>query len=287
MASTSAADCALALFSGWVARFGVPAAITSDRGPQFTSALWAALCQLLRIEHIPTTAFHPQGNGLVERLHRRLKDALRARSAGPNWFLHLPWVLLAVRSTPHDASASSPAEDLYGAQLVVPGEFLDSPEPPPVEFLSRLRAVVDRVALPTWHNVSKSVPLPAAPPPSLLACRRVFVRRDGNRPPLTAAYDGPYLVLRRSVHHFELQVGSRTDTVSVHRLKPAYLPDDATAAQPPKRGRPRLPPAVPPPRVVRRVHFLSAVEVIPVSDGPSVVSRRPVRLRRPPARLLL
>ena len=162
--------------------------------------------------------------------------------------------------------------------------------------------VVDRVALPTRHNVSKSVPLPAAPPPSLLACRHVFVRKDGHRLPLTAAYDGPYLILRRSVHHFELQVGSRTDTVSVHRLKPAYLPDDAKAAQPPRRGRPHktaaeLPPiirrgeqaTVPPPRVDRRVHFLLAVEVIPLAvlDGSSVVSRLPVRLRRPPARLLL
>jgi hypothetical protein len=56
VSSTAAADCAAALFAGWVQRFGLPAAITSDRGPQFTSALWAALCKLLDITHIPTTA---------------------------------------------------------------------------------------------------------------------------------------------------------------------------------------------------------------------------------------
>ncbi len=66
VSATSAADCAAALFSGWVQRFGLPAAITSDRGPQFTSAVWAALCRLLNIQHIPTTAYHPQSNGLVE-----------------------------------------------------------------------------------------------------------------------------------------------------------------------------------------------------------------------------
>ncbi len=38
VSATAAADCTAALFSGWVQRFGLPAAITSDRGPQFTSA---------------------------------------------------------------------------------------------------------------------------------------------------------------------------------------------------------------------------------------------------------
>ena len=79
LASITAAECARALFAGWVSRFGVPATITSDRGAQFTSALWAGLCSLLNIQHSPTTAYHPQSNGLVERFHRPLKDALRSR----------------------------------------------------------------------------------------------------------------------------------------------------------------------------------------------------------------
>ncbi|MFO0006952.1 MAG: DDE-type integrase/transposase/recombinase, partial [bacterium] len=78
MSATSVADCAMALLHGWIQRFGVPTTITSDRGQQFTSALWAATCRLLSITHVPTTAYHPQANGLVERFHRRLKDALRA-----------------------------------------------------------------------------------------------------------------------------------------------------------------------------------------------------------------
>jgi cleavage and polyadenylation specificity factor subunit 1 len=64
--SVAAADCAAALLQGWIQRFGVPSTITSDRGPQFTSQLWAALCKLLSINHVQTTAYHPQANGLVE-----------------------------------------------------------------------------------------------------------------------------------------------------------------------------------------------------------------------------
>ena len=40
---TSAADCAADLVAGWVARFGVPASLTSDRGPQFSGAIWGEL----------------------------------------------------------------------------------------------------------------------------------------------------------------------------------------------------------------------------------------------------
>jgi transposase InsO family protein len=75
---TSAAACAKALFFSWISRFGVPETITSDRKTQFTSNIWSNLCEMLHISYRQTTAYHPESNGAVERLHRRLKDALRA-----------------------------------------------------------------------------------------------------------------------------------------------------------------------------------------------------------------
>ena len=41
--------CTNALIRGWISRFGVPADITSDRGPQFTSSLWSNLNKMLGI----------------------------------------------------------------------------------------------------------------------------------------------------------------------------------------------------------------------------------------------
>jgi transposase InsO family protein len=79
--ATSATDCAEAFISGWVARFGVPATLTSDRGVQFTSSFWSAVMSRLGVRHNTTTAFHPQSNGMVERFHRRLKEALKVRAA--------------------------------------------------------------------------------------------------------------------------------------------------------------------------------------------------------------
>jgi transposase InsO family protein len=67
MRDIAAATCADTLFAGWISRYGVPVQLTSDRGTQFTSAIWDALCQQLGIQHQPSTAFHPQANGMVER----------------------------------------------------------------------------------------------------------------------------------------------------------------------------------------------------------------------------
>ncbi len=105
LTNTAATDVAAALFSGWISRFGLPDTITSDRGPQFTSNIWNSLCLLLQIKHRPTTACHPQANGMVERLHHRLKDVLRTRGANATWAAELPWVpgppLSAARGLQH------------------------------------------------------------------------------------------------------------------------------------------------------------------------------------------
>jgi transposase InsO family protein len=90
MRDIAAATCADTLIAGWISRYGVPAQLTSDLGPQFTLAIWDALCEQLGIQHQPTTAFHPQANGMVERCHRRLKDALRARLAGSDCMATTP-----------------------------------------------------------------------------------------------------------------------------------------------------------------------------------------------------
>ena len=120
---TSAAACARALFRGWISHFGVPAVMTSDRGTQFTSSLWAALCTLLGIQHVQTTAYHPEGNGLVEHFHRRLKGALRARCAGPDWFDHLPWVMLGLRAATREDNAISPSQAVFGSTVCLSGQL--------------------------------------------------------------------------------------------------------------------------------------------------------------------
>ena len=60
---------------------------------------------------------------------------------------------------------------------------------------------------------------------------------------MSSLYRGPYLVLRRSKTFFVLQISEKTDSVSVHRLKPVFFSSPIVPGVPPVRGRPRLVPA--------------------------------------------
>ena len=157
---------------------------------------------------------------MIERFHCSLKSALRSRLAGSDWFLHLPLVLLGLRTVPKDDTGLSVSKAVYGSSLTVPGEFLGSPELPPASFLQNIENTLTGFAVPPPHHVCKSPPQQL--PPALLTAEFVFVREDASIPSLAPLYRGPYLVLERKSKFFRLQIGSRTDVVSVDRLKPAF-----------------------------------------------------------------
>ena len=236
---TTSMGCAQALVSHWISRFGIPMDISSDRGPQFTSQLWSAIAQLLgtRLHH--TTAYHPQSNGLVERFHRHLKSALRARLTGPNWTRELPWVLLGIRTAPKEDLGCSSAELVYGTPLTVPGDFVANPttQSDHNEHLERLREQVRSLApVPTSQHGTRRSSVPT----SLQKTKFVFIRRDAHRSPLQCPYEGPFKVIQPGPKTFLVDIGGRAETISVDRLKSAHvdLEKPVQVAIPRPRGRP-------------------------------------------------
>ena len=226
LATTSPADCARALFRGWIARFGVPAAITSDRGSQFTSAVWATLCELLNIWHMQTTAYHPEGNGLVERFHHRLKDALRACCAAPDWIQHLPWVMLGIRAMPREDTDITPTKAVFGSALVLPGQIVTDPETSLDNFMSQNKATLSRSEnLSTRHNTAAAHVHPTELPAALLDTSHVLVCWNGHVPPLAPLYDGPYTILCQAAQYFTIQMGAKEEVVSTSHLKPCRTPN--------------------------------------------------------------
>ena len=67
---------------------------------------------------------------MVERFHRQLKNSLCACLASYDWFEHLPWVLLGLRTSPREDFATSASEAVYGSDSTLPGQFLEVQDPP-------------------------------------------------------------------------------------------------------------------------------------------------------------
>ena len=55
---------------------GLPKKVVSDRGPQFVAEFMKELYQLLGIKLAATTAYHPQGDGQMERINQELEQYL-------------------------------------------------------------------------------------------------------------------------------------------------------------------------------------------------------------------
>jgi hypothetical protein len=120
LSEISAVACAKALTFSWISHFGVPETITSDHGLQFTSTLWFQLCEMFNISHRQISAYHPESNAAVERLHRRLKDALCPGNLDRGVTLCAPRPM----HTAEEDTGLSPAEAVFGAPIVLPNEFL-------------------------------------------------------------------------------------------------------------------------------------------------------------------
>ena len=101
---------ALRLLSEMISPYGAPYVIHTDQGTNFESKLIAELCKLYDIKKTRTTPYHPQSDGLVERLNRTLVDtiALIVKHAQDTWDLRIGLALMSIRSAAQSTTVYSP-----------------------------------------------------------------------------------------------------------------------------------------------------------------------------------
>lgn len=216
---------AQALLYGWFARFGCPTDIVTDRGGQFESTLFRRLSELIGFQRRRTTAYHASCNGLVERFHRQLKAAISCHG-GDNWVESLPLVLLGIRSAFKEDLRVSSAELVYGEPLRLPGEFLHPQQDDltdMTDYLTRIRRFASRIQ-PTPASRHDNKPVFVFK--DLATSSHVFLREEMHRGSLTPAYTGPHEVLKRGDKVITIRLKNTPVTVSVDRVKPAYILHD-------------------------------------------------------------
>ncbi len=131
-------------------RWGAPAYLVSDRGPQFTAQLLNDTCKRWGVVQKLSTAYHPQTN-LTERINRTLKTMISSyvRDNHRDWDKWIPEFRYAINSAWQESTGLTPAEIALGRKLKGPLERLirKPPNPDYVAYstVERQKALLDQV----------------------------------------------------------------------------------------------------------------------------------------------
>ena len=145
----------------------------------------------------PNDKLPPSTQWKIERMHRCLKNSLRARLLGRvNWLSELPWVMLGLRAASNLDTGVSPSILVTGQQPTLPGQLVV--QRPTIDDASDFgRKLASAMAAQTfhenpWHKKRRGhsyVPL------DQWTSKFVLVRADKVQSSLVPKYTGPFRVL--------------------------------------------------------------------------------------------
>ena len=235
MTASAVAQGMLDIFS----RTGVPLRLLSDQGSQFVGKVITKLCQNLHIESIQSTPYHPEGNGVVERMHSTLGAMLtKAASQGLDWVGQVPFALFALRSAPNRDSGFSPFDLIYGRHVRTPLDILHQGwaqrEFEQLDTDEWAQWLVER--LECWHDVARERGECASSQRKKEFDKRsmdrvleegdmVLCRIPGAAAKLEESWHGPYEIMEKLNRvNFRVGVGrGRTKVLHINNLKKFWV----------------------------------------------------------------
>ena len=109
LGSANSASVAKFLWEDVICRHGCFGRLVIDGGPE-NKGYVTAFAEKYGIERVQVSAYHPAANGMVERGHKPIVDALAELTDGGlgNWVRNLPSVLFADRTSVHQPTRRTP-----------------------------------------------------------------------------------------------------------------------------------------------------------------------------------
>ena len=204
------------LFFDYIFRLhGLPQKIVSDRDAKFTSNFWKALFQSVDTKLAMSTSFHPQTDGMTERVNRILEQMLRARAnyRQDDWDEHLTAAEFAYNNAMQASTKFSPFQLNYGRMprtplaIVAPASHKASNVPAVEDFLSQMaaehQAARENILLAqqrqkSYADMNRSERIFQVGEEVWVSTKHFTPEADRKRPSkkLTADFAGPYKVLK-------------------------------------------------------------------------------------------
>ena len=96
--------------------------LTSDQGREFVNSLNEKLFEIAGVEHRVSSAYHPQTNGLDERINQTLTKAIvkYINTEQDDWDEHIESILFSYRTSVHASTKFTPFYLMYGREAVLP-----------------------------------------------------------------------------------------------------------------------------------------------------------------------
>lgn len=216
-----------------VLRHGAPSVLITDRGTAFTAELIWEIVTLTHTNHRKTTVYHPQTNGLTERLNRTLADMLSmyVDIQHKTWDQILPYVTFAYNTAVQETTRFTPFELVYGRHVTTPLDAMlpldngttrsDTAEDivqkaEDARQLARNR-ICDQQSVDVRRYNSRRRHIQYEPGDTVWVWTPV--RRQGLSEKLLRRYFGPYRIVQR-LSDVNYEVVAEGTTLSLSRLRP-------------------------------------------------------------------
>ncbi|XP_036000753.1 uncharacterized protein LOC118565164 [Fundulus heteroclitus] len=130
-----------------ISRFGIPSEISSDNGSAFIQKVLKGVLSKLRIKQRFGAIYHPQSQGIVERINGTLKAKLNKICASTklNWIDALPLALMSYPMQLHQSTHLTLHEMLTGRTMPVPEWRLPFKGPALEQLQTELKAYMDKL----------------------------------------------------------------------------------------------------------------------------------------------
>lgn len=129
---------------------GPPRRLLTDNGGEFRNDLLKEVCEQLETKRIFTSPYHPQTDGVVERLNQTILNMVSTYvdANHSNWDELLPYLMYAHNNTATSATGMSPFRALFGRACPSTLELLLEP---------RVSKIQGRAAHAAWDDIQENL----------------------------------------------------------------------------------------------------------------------------------